>query len=196
MPADWSDSILFQCFVVSNNGLYAISAGYMDCSIKVHSLRHSGEVINCVSAIENGHNDVVTCLQLSETQDILISGAKDGSIVFWSALCRLPRPGRHPLIGKPHRLLTIHFDAVRTIAINTKVGVIVTAADDATIAVYSIARKQFIRQLFLEGSQNHGKHAFDELPQTIEIVTITISDTGFFFLFFFFFFFAVFFVSK
>merc|ERR1712244_200013 len=88
MPPDWSDSIVYQTFVISSNGLYGITAGYLDCSIKVHLLKDGSTLIS-VTGLENGHNDIVTCLALDLcSQDMLISGAKDGSIVHWSAILK------------------------------------------------------------------------------------------------------------
>ncbi|ETO29143.1 BEACH domain-containing protein, partial [Reticulomyxa filosa] len=69
--------------VVSSNGLYGITAGYMDHSIKVHFLK-TGEILECVTGLENGHNDIITCLSLAASQDMLVSGARDGSIVLWT----------------------------------------------------------------------------------------------------------------
>ena len=69
-------------------------------------------------------------------------------------------------------MLSIHYDAVRVIAVNSKVGIIVSAADDGTIALYSIARKRFVRELLLNGR--------DSAPtKRSEIIKICISDTGY-----------------
>jgi len=129
--------------------------------------------------LENGHNDIITCLALDvQSQDMLISGAKDGSIVHWSAILKNSNsssPPTTPLIGKPYRLLSIHYDAVRIIAINSKVGIVVSAADDGTIALYSIARKRFVRQLLFEGRDNEDNDNIN----IHEVVQIHISDTGY-----------------
>merc|ERR1712003_299821 len=76
-----------------------------------------------------------------------------------------------PLIGKPYRLLSIHYDAVRVIAVNSRVGIIISAADDGTIALYSIARKRFVRELLLNGRNTKFEYS--------EIIKILISDTGY-----------------
>ena len=194
MPPDWSDSIVYSTFVISQNGLYGITAGYLDCSIKVHWLK-DGSTLASVTGLENGHNDMITCLALDHsTQDMVISGGKDGSIVHWSAMLKLDKPGRSPLIGKPYRLLSIHHDAVRVIAVNSNVGIIVSAADDGTIALYSIARKRFVRELLFEGRvddeeledfdpnyhghRGRGGHG-DEEGVLREVLQIAISDTGY-----------------
>jgi len=197
VPQDWSDSIVYSTFVISQNGLYGITAGYLDCSIKVHWLK-DGSTLASVTGLENGHNDMITCLALDHsTQDMVISGGKDGSIVHWSAMLKLDKPGRSPLIGKPYRLLTIHHDAVRVIAVNSNVGIIVSAADDGTMALYSIARKRFVRELLFEGrvddeeeledfdpnymgSHHHAHRGHDEEEGVLrEVLAITISDTGY-----------------
>ncbi|ETO04424.1 hypothetical protein RFI_32974 [Reticulomyxa filosa] len=208
MAPDWSDCILYQSFVISSNGVYGITAGYLDHSIKVHFLR-TGEVLESVTGLENGHNDVITCLALASSQDILISGARDGSVVLWNInwydsliLCgqrvqllfivlhmlftkfvlfarnsKSVKPPRQPVLGKPYRLLSVHFDSVRALEINTKLGIIVSAADDQTIALYSIARKRFVRQIFFNG-RDEKDHDDDNSPLR-EVVKIIVSDMGY-----------------
>ena len=106
-----------------------------------------GSTLASVTGLENGHNDMITCLALDRlSQDMLISCAKDGSIVHWSSVLKNAKPLRAPLIGKPYRLLSIHYDSVT---------VIVSAAKDATIALYSIARKRFVRPLLLKGREKY-----------------------------------------
>jgi len=145
MSPDWTDSQRSKCVIISANGLYGITAGYVDCSIKVHWLK-DGSTLASVTGLENGHNDMITCLALDRlSQDMLISCAKDGSIVHWSSVLKNAKPLRAPLIGKPYRLLSIHYDSVT---------VIVSAAKDATIALYSIARKRFVRPLLLKGRES------------------------------------------
>eukprot|EP01083_Nonionella_stella_P131653 400127_1 len=179
MPPDWSDSIVYQTFVISQNGLYGITAGYLDCSIKVHWLK-DGLTLLSLTGLENGHNDIITCLALDDaSQDMLISGCKDGSIVHWSAILRSNKPGRTPLIGKPYRLLSIHYDAVRVIAVNSKVGIIVSAADDATIALYSIARKRFVRSIEFEGRYSAAATHSKKKTLYHEVVLIRITDTAY-----------------
>ncbi|ETO20005.1 neurobeachin [Reticulomyxa filosa] len=176
MSPDWSDCILYQSFVVSSNGIYGITSGYLDHSIKVHFLR-TGEVLESVTGLENGHNDIITCLALASSQDMLVSGARDGSLVLWTINCKSSKPPRQPVLGKPYRLLSVHFDSVRTVEINTKLGVIVSAADDQTVALYSIARKRFVRQIFFNGREK--KDHNDENPPLREIIKIVISNLGY-----------------
>ena len=191
LSKDWRHSIICAAFVMSNDGLYGITGGYLDASIKVHYLR-DGQLLQSVTAIENGHNDLVTCLCLNDEQDILLSGAKDGSIVYWTSEINYKSPqhvhiqGRAPFISKPRRLLSIHFDAVGIIAINTKLGVIVSAANDATIALYSVSKKQFIRRLYLNGrgcddTSDNDNYNYNYIGSdvNVQVLKIIISDSGY-----------------
>ena len=67
------------------NCQYVLSAGYLDNTIKVTSIR-TGETFCSVSAQDYGHNDFITALRLATDQQTLITGGNDGSVVIWHAL--------------------------------------------------------------------------------------------------------------
>ena len=56
LPNDLSDSIVQS--ELSQNGLYGITGGYLDGSIKSHWLKDRS-TLTSVTGLENGHNDII-----------------------------------------------------------------------------------------------------------------------------------------
>jgi len=187
MSQSWQMANLSNAIALSSNGCYCFTGGYVDGTIKGHDLT-TNEVLCSIPGFQNGHADYITIITLGQDQTTLITGANDGTVVQWVVFAKsvhrdFVQKGKYPLLCRPHRLLSVHHGPVKDITINSRLGLVCTIADDSTIALYSTKKKQFIRQIFLDGAESDKKKKTEEDDweddNAQQLLKVLLVQTGF-----------------
>lgn len=73
----------FACFRFFRNGRFLFTGGYVDNTLRVHSLPSCQPVASLC-----GHNDVICAMDMDHAYAgyVVVTGARDGTVVLWRKL--------------------------------------------------------------------------------------------------------------
>jgi hypothetical protein len=173
-------------FAVSPDGRMLYSCGHWDNSFKVTSIdERSGKPGKCVQSLSQ-HQDVVTCLAVSEDGSVLVTGSSDTSVMVWQLLRDRPTmiAAGHIHVGNsgdgktggaadgtgvgtsaqygtvlpsPRYTFHGHDDAVRCVACSTDHDLVVSAGDDGTAIVHSLRSGHYVRSILPKSVSASGR---------------------------------------
>ncbi|ORX99376.1 beach-domain-containing protein [Basidiobolus meristosporus CBS 931.73] len=139
-PFCFEANITPRCFGCSNDGQYIFSGGHWDNTFKV-VLVETGRVLRSVT----GHDDIVTCLTLSEDGKTLVTGSRSTTLLSWN----IEFDSGGSLIKDVAPKLTYygHNNEVVCVAANSEYDVLVSGSKDGTCVVHSLRQGHYIRTL-------------------------------------------------
>jgi len=94
-------------YCITKDGRYVVSAGHWDNSFKVSAIeRDRAKVVQTIAY----HKDVVTCVAISENDDIVVTGSKDATIMVWemNSNARINEEPLHVLYGHDDEVWVTH----------------------------------------------------------------------------------------
>jgi len=156
-------------FAVTRDGRLLFTCGHWDNSFKMTTLEGKRYITTFTP-----HNDVVTCLALSDDGKCLATGSRDTTAMTW----RLESSGPVPILKKGHAFYG-HDQEVTCIAVNTEYDLLLTGSRDGTCIMHSLRAGTYIRQL------NVSRNKELSLPTQIGIssqgslvISTTVGDIG------------------
>ncbi|KAK9721361.1 hypothetical protein K7432_003503 [Basidiobolus ranarum] len=139
-PFGFEANITPRCFGCSNDGQYIFSGGHWDNTFKV-VLVESGKIIRSVT----GHDDIVTCLALSEDGKILVTGSRSTTLLSWNI--EFDSNGTFIKDVVPKLSYYGHNNEVICVAANVEYDILISGSKDGTCVVHSLRQGHYIRTL-------------------------------------------------
>jgi hypothetical protein len=149
-------------FAVSNCERYLLSCGHWDNSFRVSTV-DTGVLVHSVSQ----HKDIVTCMDIAESGDILVTGSKDTTVMVWQVgdraaivLANAPAgtalvsssstsAGIEPyIVERPLHILYGHDDEVTCVAVNTDLDIVVSGSKDGTCIIHNVRKGRYVRSIY------------------------------------------------
>jgi WD40 repeat protein len=144
-----------QLFSLTSDGKHVVSAGHWDNTFRITSVE-TGRVV----AVVNQHKDVVTCVDVSLKNTMIVSGSKDTTVMVWYE----EKGITFGTFDKPRNVLFGHADEVTCVSANAGMDVIVSGSLDGTCIVHTLRKGRYVRSI------NH--------PNNYPIDLIAVSNSG------------------
>jgi len=148
-------------FATSKDGKYLFTCGHWDNSFKLSSI-DSMKVIRSIIA----HDDVVTCLALSEDGKVLVTGSRDTTVNSWdidfgSGSSSNYNPNTFSssnysitIPKKPSNIFYGHDSDITTVAVNREYDLLISGSKDGTCIIHSLRSGSYVRTLKLSSSSS------------------------------------------
>lgn len=134
-------------FALSACERYIFSCGHWDNSFRCSNLE-TGDLEASIST----HKDIVTCMAISLTGDILVTGSKDTTVMVWEldAANSYSYDGDEAdcfISDKPKHILYGHDDEVTCVAVNRDLDMVVSGSMDGSCIVHTIRKGEYVRSI-------------------------------------------------
>lgn len=136
-------------FAVSACERYVLSCGHWNNSFQVSNL-DTGVVVHSISA----HQDIVTCIAISEKGEILATGSKDTTVMLWeldNGEATNDIPDGSYINPTPKHVLYGHDDEVLCVAVNSDLDVVVSASKDGSCIIHTLRKGRYVRSMYPPG---------------------------------------------
>jgi WD40 repeat protein len=141
-PFCYDTKISSRSFACSTDGSMLISCCHWDNMFKFVNT-DTGKILNTYG----GHDDVVTCLAVSEDGKVLVTGAKCSTIIAWDIVT--DASGNAGVMYPPRASFYGHDDQVTCLAVNVEYDIVVSGSQDGTCIVHSLRNSEYIRTVHL-----------------------------------------------
>ena len=142
-----SKPVICWMFSVHPSQPWLFPCGHWDCSIRVTQLSDSpGKCIQCVVF----HQDIVTCLALSEDGAFLGSGSSDATVAIWKIEEQWSRDEKLPVSSSPLHRLYGHDDTVTCVAIVRDLDMVISSGKDGSVIVHTLFTAQYVRTIIVD----------------------------------------------
>ena len=98
----------------------------------------------CKVATPKLHNNLITCLIVSEKLNLMITGSKDCRVIVWNFENK-----KNFIIGKTH-IIYGHNSEVIGIEINENINIIVSVDKDGYLMIHSIISFRFLKGFYIQ----------------------------------------------
>eukprot|EP01135_Chromosphaera_perkinsii_P000139 Nk52_evm35s32 gene=Nk52_evmTU35s32 len=133
---DQNMSITSSCFAVSKDSRFMFSCGYWDNSFKCFSTE-TGKLLQSVHA----HRHVVTCIAMSSSNSVLVTGSKDSTVQVWKWQHKEQKLREDPLA-----ILCGHEHAVTCVSVNDNLDLTISGSF-GVLLIHTIGG-DFIRSIY------------------------------------------------
>lgn len=117
---------------------WIFTCSHWDHGIRVTRFDEEDFSTTCVQTVFY-HQDVVTCLALTEKGEFLITGSADTTVAIWKVSLSVDPVPVHTVFG--------HDDIVTCVAASMNFDIICSCSQDTTILVHSLHRGQYVRSI-------------------------------------------------
>ena len=144
LPCDLELSLCLRLMHPTCPILFSVS--HWDHGIRVSVLTE--EICRCIQCVfQFHHQDVVTCVALTENGHFLLTGSSDATVCIWQVTAILPHTVRlHPT---PLHTLFGHDDTVTCVTGSSDFDLVCSCSADGTLILYNLRRGQYIRSIIL-----------------------------------------------
>ena len=157
-------TILPGFFAVTRCERYVLSCGHWDNSMRVTAVG-SGQLHQSLTA----HKDIVTCIGVSETGDVVVTGSRDATVMVWlnhefidaaseggaaeAHGKQHAASGQHAhstdtlLCDRPRHVLYGHDDEVTCVLVSTNYDLVASGSRDGTIILHTLRTGTYTRTI-------------------------------------------------
>ncbi|KAJ5068498.1 beach domain-containing protein [Anaeramoeba ignava] len=126
-----------QCFATTKTGKFLVCVGFWDNTIKIFDTDNY-KLIQSVCF----HQDVVTCVTIDDSDQFVVTGSRDGSVIVWRF-----NPKSGELEETPLHVLIGHDDTVTSVDVDSDLDLVVSGSQDSTCILYSLSKGRYIRSI-------------------------------------------------
>lgn len=136
-------------FLTSQCQRYLLSCGHWDNSFRCSHIE-TGYLMHSVSQ----HKDIVTCMALSETGNILVTGSKDTTVMVWevgavTTQISTRAGGDEEYIGQtPIHILYGHDDEVTCVDVNQDLDIVASGSKDGSCIIHTLKTGAYLRTIY------------------------------------------------